>query len=211
VFGSMVLLALSGGFGQLGGLGQALAGPPAPSASPAANRLIASTRASLGPLLPVVARAGRPTLVASVNLPRTPARGGGHPATGAPTPGSGIRGGVGPTLPVPTTQPTAPTQPTSPSPGGPPTTQPAPPQTLVDGVVAVGTSVTSKVPGPVGQLATNTLQNVGQAVDKVLPSNARSAASSTTAAVSSSASQVESGAGKLGSGVSGLVSSPSLP
>jgi hypothetical protein len=210
----MVLLALSGGFGQLGGLGQALAGPPAPSASPAANRLIASTRASLGPLLPVVARAARPTLVASVNLPRTPVRGGGNPATGAPTPGSGIRGGVGPTLPLPTTQPsapTAPTEPTSPSPGGPPTAQPSPPQTLVDGVVAVGTSVTSKVPGPVGQLATNTLQNVGQAVDKVLPSNARSAASRTTAAVSSTASQVESGAGKLGSGVSGLVSSPSLP
>jgi hypothetical protein len=39
----------------------------------------------------------------------------------------------------------------------------------VDGVVKIGTSVTSKLPGPVGSAATQALQSVGQAVDKILP------------------------------------------
>ncbi|MDQ6607723.1 MAG: hypothetical protein M3Z06_14400, partial [Actinomycetota bacterium] len=48
-------------------------------------------------------------------------------------------------------------------------TQPPPGTTVIDGVVAVGTSVTAKVPGPVGALATQTLQSVGSTLDRILP------------------------------------------
>lgn len=206
VFGSMVLLALAGGFGQLGGLGQALAGPAAPSASPAGTRLTADAHATLAPLLPVVAGAGGPTLVASVKLSPTAVRGGGHVGPGGGrSPGSGNRGGSTPPVPLGTTTP--PTQ-TGPAPPG---TEPTAPPTLVDGVVSVGTSITSKIPGEVGNLATSTLQDVGQTVDRVLPSNARRAASSVSGTVSSTVSQLQNGVGKLGSGVSSLVQSAKLP
>jgi hypothetical protein len=39
----------------------------------------------------------------------------------------------------------------------------------VDTLVNTGTTVTSKVPGPVGTIATKTLQSVGQTVDGILP------------------------------------------
>jgi hypothetical protein len=53
--------------------------------------------------------------------------------------------------------------------GPPPPTQPPPrPPTLVDQVVNAGTSVTSTLPAPVGPLATQLLQGVGQAVDNTL-------------------------------------------
>jgi hypothetical protein len=43
-------------------------------------------------------------------------------------------------------------------------------------VVNLGTSITTKLPGPVGQLTTDLLQQVGATVDKVLPSDRRSGA-----------------------------------
>ncbi|MFL5830365.1 MAG: hypothetical protein ACJ76X_10640 [Solirubrobacteraceae bacterium] len=58
-------------------------------------------------------------------------------------------------------------------PGGPGTggggTPPSGPPTLTDTVVSVGTAATNQVPGPVGTLATQTLQSVGATVDRVLP------------------------------------------
>jgi hypothetical protein len=71
--------------------------------------------------------------------------------------------------------------------------------------VSVATSITSRIPGPIGQLATQTLQSVGQTVDKILPGNARSAVASAGGAVSSTVSQLQSGVSRLGSGVSGLL------
>ncbi len=45
---------------------------------------------------------------------------------------------------------------------------PAPP-TVVDRIVGIGTSITGKIPGPVGTIATQTLESVGTTVDRVLP------------------------------------------
>jgi hypothetical protein len=43
-------------------------------------------------------------------------------------------------------------------------------------VVNIGTSITSKLPGPVGQLTTQLLKQVGSTVDKILPTDTRSGA-----------------------------------
>jgi hypothetical protein len=43
-------------------------------------------------------------------------------------------------------------------------------------VVNLGTSITSKLPGPVGQLTTQLLKQVGSTVDKILPTDRRSGA-----------------------------------
>jgi hypothetical protein len=51
---------------------------------------------------------------------------------------------------------------------------------VIDGVVALGTSVTSKVPGPIGALATQTLQSVGAAVNRILPLGPPTSAKATT-------------------------------
>lgn len=198
VFGSMVLLALAGGFGSLAGLGQALAGPSIPSGARAASAVTAAAGSGgTAPLLAVVS-APAPTLVASVKLPTAAGRGGGSGGSGGR--GSGGSNGTGPsspTTPTPTTPPSSP-PPTAPPTGGPPS---APP-TLVDGVVSLGTSITSKLPGPIGQLATSTLQNLGHTVDQILPGNA---VSHVTGAVGSTVNQLQNGVSQLGSGVSGLL------
>jgi hypothetical protein len=43
-------------------------------------------------------------------------------------------------------------------------------------VVNIGTSITSGLPGPVGQLTTQLLKQVGSTVDKILPTGTRSGA-----------------------------------
>jgi hypothetical protein len=40
-------------------------------------------------------------------------------------------------------------------------------------VVDLGTSITSKIPGPVGSVTTQTLQSVGSALDRIIPIRAR--------------------------------------
>lgn len=50
--------------------------------------------------------------------------------------------------------------------GSPP---PTPAPTVGSGVVAIGTSITGRLPGPVGTVAAQTLQSVGSTVDRVLP------------------------------------------
>jgi hypothetical protein len=66
-------------------------------------------------------------------------------------------------------------------------------------VVSLGTSLTSKIPGPVGQLATSLLNNLGKTVDRVLPLPAL--ARSAQAPVASAVSALQSGMDKLGSAV----------
>jgi hypothetical protein len=198
VFGSMLLLALAGGFGALGGLGQAIAGPATPNGGASAETLAAAKVLGVsGTALALPARAGAPTLVAAVG------RRGGPPLSGRGNSGTGQHpsGGNGSSGSVTTPAPTA-SQP--PSPGGPPVGQPASPPTLTDEVVALGTSITSKVPGPLGQLATGMLKSVGQTLDKALPGNVRLASSGVAGAVGSTVNQ-------LGSGVSGVVNGLQLP
>jgi|HubBroStandDraft_2_1064218.scaffolds.fasta_scaffold188382_1 hypothetical protein len=181
---ALVLLAVAGGFGQLGDLSQALAGPSAP-ASAAAPGVAATAARTGGAILPVAtATAARPGVVAGV--PGTGARGqagGRHVNPGAGTgpvattaPGSGSTGtgstGTG----------------TPPGGGGQPPVSSG--HTLIDGVVSVGTSVTSQLPGAAGSVTTGLLQSVGNGVDSILPSNGVSStvagASSTVAGATSS-------------------------
>ena len=44
---------------------------------------------------------------------------------------------------------------------------------LIDRVVSLGTSATSKLPGAVGQLTTQLITQVGATVDRVLPTDRR--------------------------------------
>ena len=71
----------------------------------------------------------------------------------------------------------APGIPTPNAPGGPrgcsSCAQPTVHQMLIDRVVSLGTSATSKLPGAVGQLTTQLLTQVGATVDRVLPTDRR--------------------------------------
>ncbi len=174
VFAAMALLALGGSFGELGALGQAFAGPTSPIAVAPAAALTPSAHPRLLP-------------IATTGVVRlTAVTGGAGTAGAAGTPAPGHSAGPTPSG-SPSTQPTS--SPGTPSPGTPnpgtpnppptgcgssctppprPPRPPAPQPTLVDQVVSLGTSLTSKVPGPVGQTATQALQQVGAAVDNVV-------------------------------------------
>jgi hypothetical protein len=198
---ALVLLGLTGGFGRLGALGQAFAGP----AVPAAAKLAGPTRhvTPRTPLVPVGAgstAAPRAGAIASTGAGSTPAAGsggGGGTQTGQGS-GSGTGGGGGGrgnggggrgngggsgshqgggSGAAPTS--------------GPPTTAPPPvahPPTVVDGVVSAGTSITQKVPGAAGVAATQLLQNVGTTVDGLLPSSGHSGSTATSASPTTSSS-----------------------
>jgi hypothetical protein len=171
IIAALLLLALAGSFGRIGGLGQAFSGPAAPG-SPRIASSLASPPAHGPALLPVAAASARqPVLVAArLGAAAGAAGGSGHAGghSGGTGGGSPTGGGGGTTAP-----------PGSPSaPGGGPTcstscTQPQPPPTLVDRVVSLGTSITSKLPGAVGQLTTQLLKQVGATVDRILPTDRR--------------------------------------
>jgi hypothetical protein len=174
VFAALLLLALAGSFGRLGGLGQAFSGPAAPGSAQVANALAAPR--SHGPaLLPVVASPARTGLRAAVRSGASPGlspgAGGGHSSTrGGPAPRPGSPGAS-----TPSGNPGAP--PSAGAPGGCASCpQPPPHQTLIDQVVAAGASVTSKLPGPVGQVTTQLLKQVGATVDKILSSSSATGA-----------------------------------
>ncbi len=78
---------------------------------------------------------------------------------------------------------------------------------MSDEVVSLGTSVTIKIPGPVGPLATSVLNNVGQTVNRVLPGNSLGGAG----AVGSTVTSVQRGLGQLGPGVNHLLPGVHLP
>lgn len=173
IFAALLLLALAGSFGRLGGLGQAFSGPAAPGSVGAASTL-GGTRTHAPALLGVVTTAATSTRVAAIRAAATasPVAGGAHPgaATGTAQPGAasgesspGHAGGGHPSAPG---TPASPPQ----SGCGGSCTQPAPPRpTLIDQVVAVGTSVTTKLPGQLGQATTQLLKQVSTTVDDVLP------------------------------------------
>jgi hypothetical protein len=158
VVAALVVLALGGGFGGLGAVGQVFTGPSVPSVprltGNPSSRLVRATLAAF-----ITAAAPHATHSSAGAARRHPV-GARSPSTGvSPGPGarppaaSGVppqRGGLVGSSPPP--QPVAPT----------------PRPTVVDKVVGIGTSVTNKIPGPGGALATQTIQSVGGTVDRIL-------------------------------------------
>jgi hypothetical protein len=190
---ALIVLAFAGGFGRLGSLGQALSGPavPPPAASGAsgggshAAARLGSALATLGAA--TAAPANGPA--ASGALRGRGAGGGGSAGTGTGGAGSGSRGGSGSGSGGGGGGSGAGgsgggSRGGSGSGGGGGRggsgsggsgggsgsgTPPAPRPTVVDHVVSVGTSVTSKLPGPVGTLTTTALQSLGQTLDRLIP------------------------------------------
>jgi hypothetical protein len=171
IFVALPLLALAGSFGRIGGLGQASNGPAAPVAAPVAN----ASQGSGGSAPALLGVVSSPALTSAAPAVRNPAVGeaGGiaRQSASATRPGStsGLRGGR------PGGAPPAPGTPSLPTGSGGCLScgQPLPHQTLVDQVVNLGTSITNKLPGPVGRLTTRLLKQVGTSVDKVLPIDRR--------------------------------------
>jgi hypothetical protein len=189
---ALVVLALGGGFNQVGVLGQIFAGPSAPGASSGSlGSGHAGAPAHSLPPLPVAA------LGASSPRPGTghagtgsrPGRAGAGPGSshGPGQTGGAIGGAVpivgGSAAPVPS-QPgptgSAPTQsspPPAPSPQ--PQAQPQPRPTPVDRIVNTVTPVAQQLPAPVGPAATQAVQAAGSAADSVLPPGVGSGAPGT--------------------------------
>jgi hypothetical protein len=158
---TLAVLAFAGGFGGLAALGQAFSGPPAPAAAITNGHGPRAVR----PLSPVVVAA----------LSAVPARG---VAAGSGTSPSAVRStGTG-------AHGRAPSSPSSgrrngrgsqtpsgghPIPANRPAPKPKPQPTLIDGIVGVGTSVSSKVPAPAGPAATKALQSAGATLDSIAP------------------------------------------
>ncbi len=174
IFASVLVLALTGGFGQLRRLDQAFGGPSAPAAlgRAATGATAGGAPTAPAPLLPVAAASTTATAArstVSTAAGTAPVQGPGTSAPGA-NPGGGLApvnqpsaGGTGPPQSTGTGSP-----PPAPVSGPPPTQPPSRPPTLVDQVVNLGTSVTGTLPAPVGPLATQVLQGAGQAVDNTL-------------------------------------------
>jgi hypothetical protein len=165
VFAALLLLALAGSFGRLGGLGQAFSGPAAPQ-SPAGAGVLGAQPSHRAALLPVVGARTVAAGAAAANA--APAAGllstGGHPA--GTTPSTSRSTGGGTPQPGPGSTSVPPAQGCGSACAGRP-----PPPTVIDGVVAAGTAVTSKLPGGLGTLTTQVLQHVGATLDKVLPTD----------------------------------------
>lgn len=167
ILAALILLALAGSFGRIGGLGEALSGPAASGSSPLAQALTRPVSHASG--LPVVSAPAATGRVRAGST-GTAARGAGGVSSTGPTtaPPSAARGGHPMTPGIPAAIP----------PGAPPgcssCSHPPVHQTLVDRVVSLGTSVSGKLPGAAGQLTTQSLEHVAAAVDRVLPT-ARSA------------------------------------
>lgn len=175
---ALVVLAFAGGFSKFGSLGQALSGPAAPLGPAAAASTAARASARLTQTLVALGRGGLAAgaSTATVNRVGTPApsgtgvssgagsRGTGHGSPGTGTGGGshgggsgggsrpGQRGGHGSST---GTTPTAPTA--------------TAPPTLAGGVVSTASSVTSKLPGTVGALATAAVQSLGSTLNRILP------------------------------------------
>src|SRR5437764_7680392 len=145
IIAALLLLALAGSFGRVGGLGQAFSGPAAPGATSVAST-VHGPAGRAPTLLPVLTAppAVAPAVVGNRAAPIGSAINGPPPA--AP-PGRSPSGGGGAGAPSSPASPGAP----SGSGGCGSCTPPPTHQTLVDQVVNLGTSVTSKLPGQVGQ------------------------------------------------------------
>jgi hypothetical protein len=158
----LLVLALAGGFGALGSLGQAFAGPsiPATGRVPGAPGAARSPRA-----LPVVA----PAPTAAARGPVITSGGGGsarvtthHPAShGIGSTGPGRGSGTG------ATGPRTPSWPHSGGSGGGAATggTGGAATSLLNNVAQLGTSITNKIPGPVGGLATQLPQSLANGLN----------------------------------------------
>jgi hypothetical protein len=199
---ALVALAVAGGFGQLGDLSQAFAGPAAPAPVRVPGATSAARNAAAAAVLPVVVAAAPPTRVAATGAPghrgaapaggnKNPHAGVGPVATSGPGTGStgtGTPGGTGGTPPGGI--------------GGGPPGGTGSGSTLVDRVIGVGTSVSSQLPAPVGSTATGVLQSVGKGVDSILSnSGASSAVPGVTSAVTGATSGATGAAKSLVPGV----------
>lgn len=171
---AVVVLALGGGFRQVGVLGQIFAGPPAPSVTGGAVPGSSSMAHAL-PAIPVAAVA-----------PRRAGFGGGTRAVGGrrgmvpvsshgPSQTGGALGGGG-TVPIVTARPPAPSSPPlRPAPTGSVPSQPsAPPPpkpqpTPVDRIVNTVTPITQQAPAPAGPALTQAVESAGSAADSLLP------------------------------------------
>jgi hypothetical protein len=170
MFAALLVLALGGGFGQVGVLGQIFAGPPAPSA-PGGAGLSAGAGAIARSLPAVAARALRPTTPGTGHpaAPIAPVGSGSRRSGGALTPAGGVApivvatGGSTPARPAPTGSAAPTSAPSAPAP------QPSPKPTVVDRVIKVLTPVTQQLPVPAGPAVTEAVQAAGSAADGVLP------------------------------------------
>jgi hypothetical protein len=170
MLGALLVLALGGGFGQVGVLGQIFAGPPVPSVG--AGVAPSGGAGAAAPSRPTtLATALRRSTSGSRHraTPVAPVRSGSHRSGGALSPAAGVApivvatGGPAPARPTPTgSGPTAPTPP-------PPARQPSPRPTIADRVVKVVTPVTEQVPAPAGPVVTQAVEAAGRATDRVLP------------------------------------------
>lgn len=181
VIAALIVLALGGGFGGLGALGQLVSGPAVPAGSVLAGGGPggAAGRHAASGVLPVVPAAAlaRPRLA----RPRTSAAGTSAPVRGHRARGSSTAAGAGKQHVIarghaygepPPRLPSRPAPP-KPTPAPTPTPTPAPTSTaplpaLVNQVLGGVESITSKIPGPLGQLGTGTLQGLGQTLDGIL-------------------------------------------
>jgi hypothetical protein len=176
---ALLVLALGGGFGQVGVLGQIFAGPPAPSVGAAAT---SGGRGAAGttslPAIPVAAvRAGapRPT-TRHAGTGKASGRGGAAVvpvASRGPAQAGGAISGATPVVsrPVPVVGKPVPAAP-APAPAGStpsgPAPSPKPQPTPVDQIVNTITPVTSQLPAPAGAAATQAVEAAGNAADGVL-------------------------------------------
>ncbi|MEA2196597.1 MAG: hypothetical protein QOJ25_648 [Solirubrobacteraceae bacterium] len=173
---ALVVLAIGGGFGGLGALGQLVSGPAVPVGSSAAGGAsIGQAKHRTTPLVLAVVPA--PSATARTRAPATSPAGAVRPGAGGSPGGGGTvqrvtpRGGhgaPGPTRIAPPGKLPTPTPTPAPTPSPTPAPPVAPLPALVNQVVAVGESVTSKLPGPVGALGSGVLQSLGQTLDQLL-------------------------------------------
>lgn len=181
IFTALLLLVIAGSFGRLGGLGQAFSGPAAVGSSQTAGGLTSQPAHGAGLLsvvrLPTRAHAG--AAGGGLVNPGPAARGGGSRGAG----GRGNSGAPG--------SPGASSRPPACGSCNQPAQPPAPPPTLLEGVVAAGTSITSKLPGPVGQLTTQVLGEVSATIDGPAPTTQRPGVAQAVNQLGSTVSQLK--------------------
>jgi hypothetical protein len=166
---ALAVVALSGGFGGFGALGQLISGPAVPVGSLlSGGRAAPRTAPVLLPVVPASTATGRaPTRVAAT-IPGAARTARPRPGRGAHAGGGGaerVGSGHGATPPVAT--PPSPSPQPAPPPGPPPPS-PGPVPALVDQVVAVGVSVTSKLPAPLAAIGSGALESLGQTLNTLL-------------------------------------------
>jgi hypothetical protein len=177
IAGALAVLALAGGFAGVGAIGQAFSGPPLPAGATASANPLTAPRASAS-LTRVLAAVGAPAPPGAATVVGVRTGGGRGP--------SAPRAGGGKTVPSSSVGPVGSGGGTGSGPGSGGTGggsggtgggsgggtgsggSPSPP-TVVDGIVKPGTSVTERIPGPVGSAGTNTLQSLGSTLNTIAP------------------------------------------